>query len=244
MEKESIKDNFNEKGNLKKIKDNNKEKKIDSNRKLLQFPIKDFSKKKIEKSITQKQNDSSNKIRFKSIAINLQKQFDEIPTNAESLFPNLNYNENEIFGHKDLISGSSQSNSQEQLKESQQTLIDELKEKLNVKCKEIDKEDFIEKKKKIYCYSNYEYIPNITFENNGEIFSFKLYSDKKIGFDKQWNSEKLYENHFSNDSDNSYDEKNINDYKKTIFDELKIGINYIKSKKVNENLKDFLQKYN
>ena len=42
MEKESIKDNFNEKDNLKKIKDNNKEKKIDSNRKLLQFQIKDF----------------------------------------------------------------------------------------------------------------------------------------------------------------------------------------------------------
>ena len=46
MEKESIKDNFNEKDNLKKIKDNNKEKKIDSNRKLFQFPIKDFSKKR------------------------------------------------------------------------------------------------------------------------------------------------------------------------------------------------------
>ena len=54
MEKESIKDNFNEKDNLKKIKENNKEKKIDSNRKLLQFPIKDFSKKKNRKKYNPK----------------------------------------------------------------------------------------------------------------------------------------------------------------------------------------------
>ena len=57
----------------------------------------------------------------------------------------------------------------------------------------------IYKKKKIYDNSYYqEYIPNITFENKGNIYSFKLFNDLKIGFENKWN--KLFENVLYNES--------------------------------------------
>ena len=54
---------------------------------------------------------------------------------------------------------------------------------------EIDKEDFISKKNNIYeNYYYQEYIPNIiTFENNGNIYSFKLFNDFNVGFENKWN---------------------------------------------------------
>ena len=233
MEKQNLNEGKKEE---KEIKNSNNENNINYKK-----PFINPNKKFIEENINK--NSKKNKGKFDKITINLQKQFDEIPTNAESIFQNINYNINDKgLNYKDLISESSQSSnnsnnkSDDKMRSSQQTLIDDLKEKLNLKFLEIDKEDFISKKKKIYDnFYNQEYIPNITFENNGNIYSFKLFNDIKIGFENKWN--KLFENVLYNESD----EEDIEKIRTNIFHDLKNGIEYLKSKStISNNIKEII----
>ena len=235
MEKQNLNEGKKEE---KEIKNSNNENNINYKK-----PFINPNKKFIEPNQITNKNPKSKKGKFDKITINLQKQFDEIPTNAESIFQNINYNINDKgLNYKDLISESSQSSNnsnnknEETLKTSQQTLIDDLKEKLNLKFLEIDKEDFISKKKKIYDnFYNQEYIPNITFENNGNIYSFKLFNDLKIGFENKWN--KLFENVLYNESD----EEDIEKIRTNIFHDLKNGIEYLKSKStICNNIKEII----
>ena len=235
MEKQNLNEGKKEE---KEIKNSNNENNINYKK-----PFINPNKKFIEPNQITNKNPKSKKGKFDKITINLQKQFDEIPTNAESIFQNINYNINDKgLNYKDLISESSQSSNnsnnknEETLKTSQQTLINDLKEKLNLKFLEIDKEDFISKKKKIYDnFYNQEYIPNITFENNGNIYSFKLFNDIKIGFENKWN--KLFENVLYNESD----EEDIEKIRTNIFHDLKNGIEYLKSKStISNNIKEII----
>ena len=235
MEKQNLNEGKKEE---KEIKNSNNENNINYKK-----PFINPNKKFIEPNQITNKNPKSKKGKFDNIAINLQKQFDEIPTNAESIFQNINFNINDKgLNYKDLISESSQSSnnsnnkSDDKMRASQQTLIDDLKEKLNLKFLEIDKEDFISKKKKIFenCYYQ-EYIPNITFENNGNIYSFKLFNDIKIGFENKWN--KLFENVLYNESD----EEDIEKIRTNIFHDLKNGIEYLKSKStISNNIKEII----
>ena len=235
MEKQNLNEGKKEE---KEIKNSNNENNINYKK-----PFINPNKKFIEPNQITNKNPKSKKGKFDKITINLQKQFDEIPTNAESIFQNINYNINDKgLNYKDLISESSQSSnnsnnkSDDKMRASQQTLIDDLKEKLNLKFLEIDKEDFISKKKKIYDnFYNQEYIPNITFENNGNIYSFKLFNDIKIGFENKWN--KLFENVLYNESD----EEDIEKIRTNIFHDLKNGIEYLKSKStISNNIKEII----
>ena len=216
MEKQNLNEGKKEE---KEIKNSNNENNINYKK-----PFINPNKKFIEPNQITNKNPKSKKGKFDKITINLQKQFDEIPTNAESIFQNINFNINDKgLNYKDLISESSQSSnnsnnkSDDKMRASQQTLIDDLKEKLNLKFLEIDKEDFISKKKKIYDNSYYqEYIPNITFEN-------------------KWN--KLFENVLYNESD----EEDIEKIRTNIFHDLKNGIDYLKSKStISNNIKDII----
>ncbi len=235
MEKQNLNEGKKEENNIKKSYNEN-------NNNNYKKPFINPNKKFIEPNQIINTNPKKNKGKFDNIAINLQKQFDEIPTNAESIFQNINFNINDKgLNYKDLISESSQSsnnsnNKNDKMRASQQTLIDDLKEKLNLKFLEIDKEDFISKKKKIFenCYYQ-EYIPNITFENKGNIYSFKLFNDLKIGFENKWN--KLFENVLYNESD----EEDIEKIRTNIFHDLKNGIDYLKSKStISNNIKDII----
>ena len=235
MEKQNLNEGKKEE---KEIKNSNNENNINYKK-----PFINPNKKFIEPNQITNKNPKSKKGKFDKITINLQKQFDEIPTNAESIFQNINYNINDKgLNYKDLISESSQSSNNsnnkndDKMRASQQTLIDDLKEKLNLKFLEIDKEDFISKKKKIYDNSYYqEYIPNITFENKGNIYSFKLFNDLKIGFENKWN--KLFENVLYNESD----EEDIEKIRENIFHDLQNGIDYLKSKSnISNNIKDII----
>ncbi len=235
MEKQNLNEGKKEENNIKKSYNEN-------NNNNYKKPFINPNKKFIEPNQIINTDPKKNKGKFDNIAINLQKQFDEIPTNAESIFQNINFNINDKgLNYKDLISESSQSsnnsnNKNDKMRASQQTLIDDLKEKLNLKFLEIDKEDFISKKKKIFenCYYQ-EYIPNITFENKGNIYSFKLFNDLKIGFENKWN--KLFENVLYNESD----EEDIEKIRTNIFHDLKNGIDYLKSKStISNNIKDII----
>lgn len=236
MEKQNLNEGKKEENNIKKSYNEN-------NNNNYKKPFINPNKKFIEPNQIINTNPKKNKGKFDNIAINLQKQFDEIPTNAESIFQNINFNINDKgLNYKDLISESSQSSNNsnnkndDKMRASQQTLIDDLKEKLNLKFLEIDKEDFISKKKKIFenCYYQ-EYIPNITFENKGNIYSFKLFNDLKIGFENKWN--KLFENVLYNESD----EEDIEKIRTNIFHDLKNGIDYLKSKStISNNIKDII----